>query len=165
MTPRNQIKNCAFSVSVCSSHFIFSLSVYISSLLLFLLFSTTMEDPSAATTLLLNSEYSRLFVEDTDLYNRIVLGTLLPHFVWGPLPHFLQTWLRNYLGGVLLYLLSGLLWCFYIYYWKRNVYVPKGFTLSFSTLRFFMCVCFFLLRRLSLAEGISLFCTFFNAMN
>ncbi|KHN14891.1 Delta(7)-sterol-C5(6)-desaturase [Glycine soja] len=84
-----------------------------------------MEEPSAATTLLLNSEYSRLFVEDTDLYNRIVLGTLLPHFVWGPLPHFLQTWLRNYLGGVLLYLLSGLLWCFYIYYWKRNVYVPK----------------------------------------
>ncbi|KAL5148785.1 Delta(7)-sterol-C5(6)-desaturase [Glycine soja] len=82
-----------------------------------------MEDP----TTLLNSEYSRLFGEDTDLYNRIVLGALLPHSVWGPLPRFLQTWLRNYLGGVLLYLLSGLLWCFYIYYWKRNVHVPKDY--------------------------------------
>ncbi|KAK7381066.1 hypothetical protein VNO78_33590 [Psophocarpus tetragonolobus] len=79
-----------------------------------------MADP---TTFL--SEYGTLFWEDTDLYNRIVLGTLLPHSVWAPLPHFLQTWLRNYLGGVLLYLFSGLLWCFCIYYWKRNVYVPK----------------------------------------
>ncbi|TKY46493.1 Delta(7)-sterol-C5(6)-desaturase protein [Spatholobus suberectus] len=79
-----------------------------------------MEDP---TTLL--SEYGRLFGEDTDLYNRIVLGTLLPHCVWAPLPRFFQTWLRNYVGGVLLYLVSGLLWCLYIYYWKRNVYVPK----------------------------------------
>ena len=92
-----------------------------------------MEDP----TTLLNSEYSRLFGEDTDLYNRIVLGALLPHSVWGPLPRFLQTWLRNYLGGVLLYLLSGLLWCLYIYYWKRNVHVPKGFTLFLPS---FWCV-------------------------
>lgn len=34
MTPRNQIKNCAFSVSVCSSHFIFSLSVYLFTLII-----------------------------------------------------------------------------------------------------------------------------------
>lgn len=147
LSRRNKL-NCVLSLS----HYSFSSPR---------LLSVMMEDP----TTLLNSEYSRLFGEDTDLYNRIVLGALLPHSVWGPLPRFLQTWLRNYLGGVLLYLLSGLLWCFYIYYWKRNVYVPKGFTLSFSTLRFFMCVCFFLLRRLSLAEGISLFCNFFNAMN
>ncbi|XP_017439581.1 delta(7)-sterol-C5(6)-desaturase isoform X2 [Vigna angularis] len=71
------------------------------------------------------SDYGTLFREDTDFYNRIVLGTLLPHSVWAPLPHFFQTWLRNYLGGVLLYLLSGFMWCFYIYYWKRNVYLPK----------------------------------------
>ena len=29
------------------------------------------------------------------------------------------------------YLISGFLWCFYIYYWKRNVYVPKGSFFSF----------------------------------
>lgn len=87
-------------------------------------FSTmAMED---LTSLL--SDYGTLFREDTDFYNRIVLGTLLPHTVWAPLPHFFQTWLRNYLGGVLLYLLSGFMWCFYIYYWKRNVYLPKGFS-------------------------------------
>ncbi|XP_020205915.1 delta(7)-sterol-C5(6)-desaturase [Cajanus cajan] len=71
------------------------------------------------------SDFGRLFAEDTELYNRIVLGCLLPQCVWAPLPHFLQTWLRNYVGGVLLYLLSGFFWCFYIYYFKRNVYVPK----------------------------------------
>lgn len=72
------------------------------------------------------SAYLGLFVDETTLYNRIVLGSLLPSRVWDPLPHFLQTWLRNYLGGTLIYFLSGFLWCFYIYYWKRNVYVPKG---------------------------------------
>ncbi|KAL3596835.1 hypothetical protein D5086_008472 [Populus alba] len=44
---------------------------------------------------------------------------------WVTLPHFLQTWLRNYIAGTLLYFISGFLWCFYIYYLKRNVYVPK----------------------------------------
>ncbi|XP_027358200.1 delta(7)-sterol-C5(6)-desaturase-like [Abrus precatorius] len=74
---------------------------------------------------LLSSDYGKLFAEDTDFYNRIVLATFLPQCVWDPLPRFFQTWLRNYVGGVLLYFISGFLWCFYIYYWKRNVYVPK----------------------------------------
>ncbi|XP_010558565.1 PREDICTED: delta(7)-sterol-C5(6)-desaturase 1 [Tarenaya hassleriana] len=65
------------------------------------------------------------FVDETSFYNRIVLGHLLPANLWDPLPHFLQTWLRNYLAGTLLYLISGLIWCFYIYYLKHNVYVPK----------------------------------------
>lgn len=88
------------------------------------------------------SDYGSLFREDTDFYNCIVLGTLLPQSVWTPLSHFFQTWLRNYLGGVLLYLLSGFMWCFYIYYWKRNVYLPKGFSffLLFSPLFLFFCV-------------------------
>jgi len=72
------------------------------------------------------STYLGLFVDETALYNRIVLGSLLPSSAWDPLPHFLQTWMRNYIGGTLVYFLSGFLWCFYIYYWKRNFYVPKG---------------------------------------
>ncbi|KAG6720395.1 hypothetical protein I3842_03G058900 [Carya illinoinensis] len=71
------------------------------------------------------STYLQLFVDETSLFNRIVLGSLLPTKIWDPLPHFFQTWLRNYIGGVLVYFISGFLWCFYIYYWKRNVYVPK----------------------------------------
>lgn len=66
-----------------------------------------------------------LFVAETSFYNRIVLGTFLPAKLWETWPHFVQTWLRNYIGGTLIYLVSGFLWCFYIYYLKRNVYVPK----------------------------------------
>lgn len=71
------------------------------------------------------SDYLGQFVNETTFYNHIVLGSLLPSGLWNPLPHFFQTWLRNYIGGVLLYFVSGFLWCFYIYYLKRNVYVPK----------------------------------------
>lgn len=71
-------------------------------------------------------EYLQLFVKETSFYNQIVLGSLVPQSLWNPLPHVLQTWLRNYIGGVLLYLLSGGLWALYIYYWKRNHYLPKG---------------------------------------
>lgn len=70
--------------------------------------------------------YLELFVEETNFYNSIVLGTIFPLFSFDPFPHILQTWLRNCIGGLLIYFLSGFLWCFYIYYWKRNVYVPKG---------------------------------------
>ncbi|KAK4487282.1 hypothetical protein RD792_006109, partial [Penstemon davidsonii] len=44
----------------------------------------------------------------------------------GPNPHVYRGWLRNYIGGILIYLHSTVLWSFYIYYLKRNVYVPKG---------------------------------------
>ncbi|KAK9105806.1 hypothetical protein Scep_022650 [Stephania cephalantha] len=70
-------------------------------------------------------ENLQLFLDETSFYNRIVLENLCPELLWRNLPHFLQTWLRNYIGGCLLYLISGFLWCFYIYYWKRNVYLPK----------------------------------------
>ncbi|KAH0933777.1 hypothetical protein HID58_010894 [Brassica napus] len=65
------------------------------------------------------------FVDETSFYNRIVLSHLLPASLWEHLPHFLQTWLRNYLAGNLLYFISGFLWCFYIYYLKLNVYLPQ----------------------------------------
>ncbi|KAK4838564.1 hypothetical protein QYF36_014741 [Acer negundo] len=73
----------------------------------------------------MGDEYLRLFVEETALYNRIVLGNLLPFGLWVQLPHYLQTWLRNYIAGTFIYLASGFLWCLYIYYLKRNVYVAK----------------------------------------
>ncbi|KAF7129168.1 hypothetical protein RHSIM_Rhsim10G0068800 [Rhododendron simsii] len=65
------------------------------------------------------------FVEETSLYNRLVLGSLLPGGAWEPLPHFLQTWLRNYVMESLIYLVSGFLWCFYIYYLYPNAFLPK----------------------------------------
>lgn len=70
-------------------------------------------------------ESLQLFLDETRFYNQIVLGNLLPSHLYQPLPHFLQTWLRNYIGGNLLYFVSGFLWCFYIYYLKPNVYLPK----------------------------------------
>ncbi|KAJ6853628.1 delta(7)-sterol-C5(6)-desaturase-like isoform X1 [Iris pallida] len=70
-------------------------------------------------------EYLHKFVAETEWYTDIVLSPLVPDSWRAPLPHWAQTWLRNYIGGVLVYFLSGFLWCFYIYYWKRNVYVPK----------------------------------------
>lgn len=76
-------------------------------------------------------------------YNRIVLGSLLPGAAWDPLPHFLQTWLRNYIAGCLLYLVTGFLWCFYIYHLYRNVFLPKGtympFLFSQHTYVFVVC--------------------------
>nr|ARL62107.1 delta(7)-sterol-C5-desaturase [Calotropis procera] len=70
-------------------------------------------------------DHLKLFVQETSFYNDIVLRFLLPESWWISLPHFLQGWLRNYLAGTLLYFISGFLWCFYIYYLKRNVYLPK----------------------------------------
>lgn len=82
----------------------------------------------------------RLFVDETSLYNRIVLGNLLPGGVWDPLPHFLQTWLRNYIAGCLLYLVSGSLWCFYIYHLYRNVFIPKDSIPSRKSMLLQICV-------------------------
>ncbi|KAK6927934.1 Fatty acid hydroxylase [Dillenia turbinata] len=71
------------------------------------------------------TNYLDLFMKETTFYNQIVLGNLFPENLWTPLPHWFQTWLRNYIGGTLLYFISGFAWCFYIYYLKHNVYVPK----------------------------------------
>ncbi|MED6217367.1 hypothetical protein PIB30_016991 [Stylosanthes scabra] len=71
------------------------------------------------------SGYLQLFTADGDFYNRLLLGTLMPERLWVPLPRFFQTWLRNYIGGLIMYFTPNFLWCFYLYYLKINVYVPK----------------------------------------
>ncbi|GLJ09919.1 hypothetical protein SUGI_0118320 [Cryptomeria japonica] len=110
-------------------------------ILVFVVFSLTFLDFSAASQSVIanasssdeklwnangkgSSEYLQMFVEETDWYNSLVLGPLVPRHIWSPLPKYLQTWLRNYIAGILVYFVSGGLWCFYIYYWKRNAYLP-----------------------------------------
>ncbi|KAK7843684.1 delta(7)-sterol-c5(6)-desaturase 1 [Quercus suber] len=68
--------------------------------------------------------YLQLFMDEATLYNRIVLGSLLPMKLWDPLPHFIQSWVRNCIGGTVIYFFSASLWCFYIYYLNRNLYFP-----------------------------------------
>ncbi|KAJ4818177.1 Delta(7)-sterol-C5(6)-desaturase [Rhynchospora pubera] len=98
-----------------------SLSRSKSSLLVHLSFSLSPISRMAEAS----TEYLKLFVAETTWYNEIVLGSIVPGDAWRRLPHFFQSWLRNFLGGTLVYFLSGFLWCLVIYYWKRNVYVPK----------------------------------------
>ncbi|XXG65250.1 hypothetical protein AAC387_Pa05g3002 [Persea americana] len=54
-------------------------------------------------------EYLPLFVEEADFYKGILLGNLLPGNLWKPLPHMLQSRLRNYIGGMALNPLDGIL--------------------------------------------------------
>ena len=77
-----------------------------------------------------SSAYLQLFMDEATLYNRIVLGSLLPMKRWDPLPHFIQSWVRNCIGGTVIYFLSASLWCFYIYYLNRNLYFPTGIDIS-----------------------------------
>jgi lathosterol oxidase len=71
-------------------------------------------------------EYLQLFLEETKWYNDLVLGFWLPDSVRNAIPHNLQTWLRNYVAGCLLYFLSGGLWSLYVYTWKGDVFFPTG---------------------------------------
>ncbi|KAM0885503.1 hypothetical protein ACQ4PT_030293 [Festuca glaucescens] len=67
-----------------------------------------------------------MFREEADWYNEVVLGAVVPGEWWHGLPHPLRSWLRNTVGVYLIYFVSGFLWyCFVIYYWKRNAYIPK----------------------------------------
>jgi len=115
-----------------------SLSLSLFLVLFYLSLSTvTVPSPTMHTMEHQTTDYRTLFIEDTDFYNSILLGTLLPQFLWVPLPRFFQTWLRNYIGGLLLYFISGFVWSFYIYCWKRNVYLPKGETFFIIIFVFF----------------------------
>ena len=71
-------------------------------------------------------DYLRRFVAETEWYNEVVLSAVAPGDWWRGLPHPVQSWMRNCVGGYLLYFISGFLWCFVIYYWKRHAYIPKG---------------------------------------
>nr|XP_043607831.1 delta(7)-sterol-C5(6)-desaturase-like [Erigeron canadensis] len=74
---------------------------------------------------MMDESYLQLFVDESSMVNRMVLGALLPAKIWEPLPHFVQTWLRNYTAGTLVYFITSFLWSFYFYVFKYNVYVPK----------------------------------------
>lgn len=73
-----------------------------------------------------SAEYLELFVEETSWYNDLVLGLWLPTSVRMRMPHILETWLRNYVAGIIVYFASGGLWCLYIYKWKKDFFFPAG---------------------------------------
>ena len=75
-------------------------------------------------------DYLRRFVAETEWYNEVVLSAVAPGDWWRGLRHPVQSWMRNCVGGYLLYFISGFLWCFVIYYWKRYAYIPKGLASS-----------------------------------
>ena len=69
------------------------------------------------------------FVAESEWKNDLVLGATLPE-AWraavGAWPRLLRSWLRNYIGGNLLYLACGGLWMYYAYFvWGRDLF-PKG---------------------------------------
>ncbi|GJP56380.1 hypothetical protein CLOM_g15445 [Closterium sp. NIES-68] len=70
--------------------------------------------PDAKTLQPGSQEYFNLFVEETTFYNHLVLSFLPSSFV-ASLPHFPQTWLRNYVAGCLLYLIGSGLWSLVVY--------------------------------------------------
>lgn len=76
--------------------------------------------------MVVDSSYLIQFQDEADFYNSIVLNNLLPAGVqWQGLPRPVRSWIRNYIGGVILYLLSGIFWSLYIYILRRNVYISK----------------------------------------
>lgn len=81
---------------------------------------------AAAAAAAHGGDYLRRFVAETEWYNEVVLSAVAPGDWWRGLPHPVQSWMRNCVGGYLLYFISGFLWCFVIYYWKRHAYIPKG---------------------------------------
>lgn len=66
------------------------------------------------------------FVEQTSWYNDLVLAPFLSQRSRSQVPHIVQTWLRNYIAGNILYFSTGAIWCWYIYYMKKHVYFPEG---------------------------------------
>lgn len=72
------------------------------------------------------AEYNQLFVQHTEWLNAIVLNPLMSPSSRAGLPHFLVSWLRNYIAGIVVYFLSGGLWCLWVYRWKKEQYYPKG---------------------------------------
>ena len=69
------------------------------------------------------------FVAEAEWKNNLVLGGTLPT-TWKAVvdawPRFFRSWLRNWVGGNILYLSCGGLWMYYAYFvWGRNLF-PKG---------------------------------------
>jgi hypothetical protein len=72
------------------------------------------------------AQNGRQFREETEWYNEILLGAVVPGDWRRGLPHPLQSWLRKCVGTYLLYFATGFPWCFVIYYWKRQAYFRDG---------------------------------------
>ncbi|KAH9610070.1 hypothetical protein KSS87_006483 [Heliosperma pusillum] len=83
----------------------------------------------------LEDEYRALFLKETTFYNDVILSTFLPSEVQVKIPHFLQAWIRNFISGSIVYLVPGLVWSFIIYYWSRNLYIPKDCVPSMKSMQ------------------------------
>lgn len=59
-------------------------------------------------------EYLNLYTMESAFYNDLVLF-FLPPSIRASIPHFLQSWLRNYIGGCILYIAGSGLWSLAIY--------------------------------------------------
>ena len=71
--------------------------------------------PDARTLTKGSSEYLELFKVETSFYNHVILDRLFPAQFVNSLPHFLQSWLRNYIGGIALYMVASTVWSVAVY--------------------------------------------------
>ncbi|KAL3687051.1 hypothetical protein R1sor_013360 [Riccia sorocarpa] len=72
------------------------------------------------------AEYAQAFVKDTAWINSLILYPFVTPSFRATIPHFLQSWLRNYIAGIFIYFASGALWCLWVYYFRKDYYFPKG---------------------------------------
>lgn len=66
-----------------------------------------------------------LFRTDGEWINKLILQ-LFPSFISESIPHFFQTWIRNYVFGMALYLGVGAVWCYYAYFCFRFKFYKDG---------------------------------------
>lgn len=69
-------------------------------------------------------ERLRLLKEENEFLNSLIVG-LLPQQLVGQLPHFYQTWLRNYVATMFVYFGVCGAWCYYAYWcFGKELYKP-----------------------------------------
>ncbi|XP_047322455.1 delta(7)-sterol-C5(6)-desaturase-like [Impatiens glandulifera] len=66
-----------------------------------------------------------MFVEENSNNNHMILGMLMPKWMWESLPHFYQTWMRNYISATIIYLGFGFFFYIYSYHLQRNIYFAR----------------------------------------
>lgn len=69
-------------------------------------------------------EYLALFRAESEFYNALVLS-FIPPATRKAIPHFLQAWLRNFVGGCILYLVGSGLWALAIYTLMGSFFFPN----------------------------------------
>lgn len=72
-----------------------------------------------------SKDYLALFKEETEWYNNIVLF-FIPTELRNALPHTVESWIRNYVAGVLVYFLTGGLWSLYVYKMRGSYFYAPG---------------------------------------